>query len=271
MNSRPYEDVLFVSFGSNPEWNLARLRLLRSLEKHFEYSSKFIVDQNWLVETSLYQENRTFFQQNRRGFGLWAWKPLLIKEAILKFPKAKYIVYLDMGCDLNINQKSVQCLDDYLRLAKTYDGFAFELNLKEIEWTSKFVLEYFQASQSLQNQVSASVLIFMNSKKVESFLDIWLNLMKNDDFYLTKGDRNIAANDVDRHRHDQSILSLLWHQSTMVAIPDETYLKSNQKFDSTKPFWVSRNREILKIDSPAIARQVVRIVRKIYILIKDFR
>jgi hypothetical protein len=271
MNSRPYEDVVFVSFGSHPEWNFARRRLLRTLEKHFEYSSKFIVDQNWLIETSLYQENRTFFQQNRRGYGLWAWKPLLIKEAILKFPKAKYIIYLDMGCDLNINQKSIQCLDSYLKLAKTYEGFAFELNLKEIEWTSKYVLEYFEASQSIQNQVSASVFIFMNSKKVGSLLDTWLSLMKNDDFYLTKGDRNLTPNDMDHHRHDQSILSLLWHQSTMVAIPDETYLKSNLKFDSTKPFWVSRNREILKIDSPAFARQAVRIARKIFLLIKGFR
>jgi hypothetical protein len=176
-----------------------------------------------------------------------------------------------MGGDLNINQKSIQCLDNYLKLAKTYEGFAFELNLKEIEWTSKYVLEYFEASQSIQNQVSASVLIFMNSKKVGSFLDTWLSLMKNDDFYLTKGDHNLTPNDMDRHRHDQSILSLLWHQSTMVAIPDESYLKSNLKFDSTKPFWVSRNREILKIDSPAFARQAVRIARKIFLLIKDFR
>jgi hypothetical protein len=34
---------------------------------------------------------------------------------------------------------------------------------------------------------------------------------------------------------------------------------------------VSRNREILKIDSPAFARQAVRIARKIFLLIKDFR
>jgi hypothetical protein len=271
MTSRPFEDVLFVSFGSDPEWNFARLRLLRSLEKYFEYASNYIVDQNWLFETAFYQENRSFFQENQRGYGLWAWKPFLIKEAISKFPKSKYIIYLDMGCDLNINQKSIQRLDDYLELARSYEGFAFELNLKEVEWTSKYVLEYFEASQSQDNQVSASVLIFINSEESNSFIATWLDLMKKDNFYLTKGDANFISSQKDIHRHDQSILSLLWHQSKMVAISDETYLKANQKFDSTKPFWVSRNREILKIDSPIVLRQTARLIRKIYLLIKSFQ
>ena len=106
---------------------------------------------------------------------------------------------------------------------------------------------------------------------MELFLDTWLDLMKKDGFFLTKGAHNVPPNNMDRHRHDQSILSLLWHQSTMATIPDETYLDSNQKFDSTKPFWVSRNRELAKIDSPAILRQVARVVRKIFIVIKGFR
>jgi hypothetical protein len=271
MNSSPYEDVLFVSFGSSPEWNLARLRLKKSLDKYFKYSSKYIVDQNWLIESTLYQENLSFFQQHRRGYGLWAWKPLLIKEAILRYPNSKYIVYLDMGCDLNVNKTSLQRFEDYLKLAQSNEGFAFELNLKEVEWTSKNVLIHFKASQSQDNQVSASVLVFKNSKKVEFFLDTWLDLMKYDNFFLTKGAHILPSKITDRHRHDQSILSLLWHQSAMVTIPDETYLESNQKFDSGKPFWVSRNRELVKIDSPAILRQAARVVRKIFLVIKGFQ
>jgi len=270
VSSRPFEDVLFVSFGSNPEWRFARARLLRSLRKYFKYSSQYIVNQDWLIQTTMYQQNRNFFEENRRGYGLWAWKPLLILDAILRFPKAKYIIYLDMGCDLNINKNSIRRLEDYLRLANTYEGFAFELNLKEVEWTSKHVLEYFSASHSQQNQVSASVIIFKNTKKVELFLDRWMALMKNNNFYLTKNVRNPGAHEIDRHRHDQSILSLIWHQSTMFAIPDETYLKSDQKFDSTKPFWVSRNREIFRIDSPVIFRQASRIARRISLLIYGF-
>jgi hypothetical protein len=271
MSSKPYEDVVFVAFGNSPEWDLAKLRLLRSLAKNFEHSSNFIVNQNWLFQTSLYRENVSFFRENRRGFGLWVWKPLLIKEAMLRFPKSKYFIYLDMGCDLNINRSSFHRLNDYLKLAQTHQGFAFELNLKEVEWTSKNVLDFFAESKSQQNQISASVLILINNTKTLLFLENWLELMKMDNFHLTIGDQEVSSRKANRHRHDQSILSLLWHKSAMVTIPDETYLNADQKFDSNKPFWVSRNREFLKIDSHLLLRQAARLVRKIFVSLKGYQ
>ena len=269
MSVKPFQELLFVSFGSGPEWNFARWRLQKSLKKYFRFSNAFVVNQKWLFDTSLYKENIDFFQENPRGFGLWAWKPLLIKDAIAKFPSSKTIVYLDMGCDLNINKQSLGRLAEYLNIAESNNGMAFELNLKESDWTSSNVLEYFKAEESQRNQVSASILIFSNNSDVKLFLENWFRLLTMDNFYLTKGNPDVEfKNSGPFHRHDQSVLSLFWHLSAMPTIPDETYLDVNLVFDHTKPFWTSRNREFFKSSSPALLRLMSRIVRRIYNALK---
>jgi len=265
---RPYENVVFVAFGNSPEWDFAGFRLKRVLKKFFPYAKRFIVDQNWLFETSLYRENKKFFHKNRRGFGLWTWKPLLIKEALALHQKCDYVVYFDMGCDLNINALSLEKINEYLNLTKLRDGFAFELPLKEVDWTAKSVLEHFSATQSSKNQVSASVLFLRNTKRINSFLGEWLSSMSERDFLLTIGKTEGSSQEASNHRHDQSILSLLWHRENLYTLPDETHWIMPRIFDSSKPIWVSRNREFFTVNSSSTLRQLSRVIRKFVVYLR---
>lgn len=268
MSARPFDNLVFVAFGNSPEWDFARIRLNLVLKKSFPHANRFIVDQNWLFKTSLYRENESFFHENRRGYGLWTWKPLLIKEALALYPKCEYVVYLDMGCDLNINAQSLKRFNEYLNIARQENALAFDLPWRAVDWSAQNVIEYFDASQATQNVVIAGVLILKNNMKIHSLLEEWFSLMTKDNFSLAVGGIETSLQLSSNHRHDQSILSFLWHRYNLPCIPDETYLLSHRKFDSDKPIWTSRNREFFGVARSSALRQLSRITRKCVIYLR---
>ena len=257
-----------MSFGNSPEWDFARFRLNRVLKKNFPYANRFIVNQNWLFKTSLYRENEGFFHKNRRGYGLWTWKPLLIMEAFALYPKCEFAVYLDMGCDLNINAQSLKRFNEYLDIARQENAMAFDLPWRAVDWSAQNVIEYFDASKSTQNVVIAGVLFFMNNTKSHSLLEEWFSLMTYDNFSLAVGSTETSLQLSSNHRHDQSILSFLWHRNNLHCIPDETYWISHGKFNSDKPIWTSRNRDFFSVASSSALRQLSRVIRKFVVYLR---
>jgi hypothetical protein len=259
-------NILFVSFGHSPDWDLARKRLYKSLKKNFPQAKTFFVNQKWIGNEPFFWENGNFFESNPRGFGLWLWKPFLIAESFKKYPDARYVVYLDMGCEVNINSTSLQRLLKYLVLVEENNALAFELDLKEINWTAKNTLEHFESVNSSDNQIAASVLLFKNHPKCLEFVNDWLSAMVFDNYSLLLGrghesDLGYVA-DIN-HRFDQSILSLMWHKTSFAVIPDETYWGPSWVSGMNFPIWVTRNRELVSVRSGKFNKNCSRVFRKL--------
>jgi hypothetical protein len=267
--SPDFSDVVFVSFGHSPDWDLARKRLYRSIHKNFPQAKTFFVDQKWLHEKPFFYEHRDFFLNNPKGFGLWLWKPFLIAESFKKYLDVRYIIYLDMGCEININSSSRQRLMKYLEMAEKNGALAFELDLKEVDWTSKNTLNHFQSMNSSDKQIVASALFFSNNPKCRGFVNEWLSAMLLDNYSLTIGAGLESELEYDaniNHRHDQSILSLIWHKTNFAVIPDETYWGPNWTSGLNFPIWVSRNRELVSVRSNSFSKNCSRLLRKLRIL-----
>lgn len=259
-------ELVFVSFGNSPNWSHAKYRLNRSIKKSFPNSNILILDQDWLMQNKFYRNNIDFFNENSKGFGLWIWKPLVILEAFKKFPNSKFIIYLDSGCELNINAKSIDKFYGYLELARDYDALGFELTLLEKKWTSAYTYKYLKPKRSNSKQIQASILIFKKSKITYKFVNKWLDYMSKDNFSLAKGLKNSQLGiNQDNHRHDQSILSIIFHKEKFATIPDESWFEGNWNSGSGSPIWTARNRLLISINSNKFILMLFKIILRIHI------
>jgi len=155
-----------------------------------------------------------------------------------------------------------------LDIAKQENVLAFDLPWRAVDWSAQNVIEYFDASQSTQNVVIAGVLFLKNSTKIHSLLEEWFSLMTYDNFSLAVGSTETSLQLSSNHRHDQSILSFLWHRNRLNCIPDETFWISHGKFDSDNPIWTSRNREFFSVDISSALRQLSRVIRKFVVYLR---
>jgi galactosyl transferase GMA12/MNN10 family len=233
-----------VTFGSGKTWRPAVQRLKKQAIECKRFGKIFLYDDNDLQFNLTGIENN-FFNSNPRGFGMWIWKPLIIKDLISKYPDCDLIVYLDSGCEINSTKKALEKLDSYLDTARKYGGIAFEIPFIEQDWTSKFVLEDMNAKQlALTQQLAGGMFFLKNSNSNHQFLDSWINWMKKDNFKYLKGNEvSPSDNNYQEHRFDQSIFSILWKLNEFVILPDQSYWEPNWRTKGGNfPIWSTRNR-----------------------------
>ena len=264
-------DIVFVSFGNSPNWSHAKYRLKKSIKKYFPNSDILILDQNWLMKHKFYRDNVSFFNTNPRGFGLWTWKPLVILEAFNQFPNSKFVVYLDSGCELNINSKSINRFYEYLHLARDYGALGFELRRFEKKWTSTYTYKYLKPKYSNSKQIQASFLIFSRTRRTYLFVKKWLGYMALDNFSLTKGIKNSQPGlNLANHRHDQSILSIIYHKEKFAIISDESWFNGKWNSGSGSPIWVARNRLLVSINSNKYILVFFKIILRVHVKFTSF-
>jgi hypothetical protein len=259
-------NLLIVAFGTRPEWVAAKFRLQRQIKKSFPEAKVFIKDESYLKEIGFYDEHKIFINENPRGYGLWLWKPTILLNAIKMFPEVQLILYLDMGCELQFNTFSKQRFQEYCRIALESGGLGFELQSFEKDWTSSHTLKRMGAISTLQNQVMGTVFIIANNNEGVNFLESWDRALKEDQYEsLTGRPSSDSKTDEINHRHDQSVLSILWHRSNFATIPDETYWPSRFTDSKNYPILANRNRLFISTLNPKILLTLHRVLRKIYI------
>jgi len=269
-NAQIESEIVFIGFGNSPEWDTARKRILQSITSNFPSASLFIKDEAWLKKTLLYSQHKEFFKNYKKGYGLWAWKPQLILDAMESFPNKKIFVYIDLGCELNINSSSLNNFLKYINITDTKLALAFEGQLTNKDYTSDIVLRSFNAELFSKNQIFASILFFKNEKKVKDFINRWKDLSISNNFLFLIGGSSQKLIDTNQHRHDQSILSLIWRETEFAILPDESYWL-NWAEGSNAPIWTARNRLQISINSKSYKIIIFRIIRKIEILIHKLK
>lgn len=140
------------------------------------------------------------------GFGLWAWKPLLMLAACEMLPYGSHIYYVDAGCELSTRGRSRFSQLD--RIVADTGSLFFHLPFRNRDWTAPSVLAHFRvASQRLQTQ--ATWFAIKNDAKGTQLMAEWCAEATSDDFALLKGIDQHQRVTSAHHRHDQSVLSSL--------------------------------------------------------------
>lgn len=202
-------EILFVTFGDGSiKWRLAAKRL--SLEAKLSRKFAQVVEYN-LKDLFLSQSDRSFINKYKynKGCGFWLWKPNVILQCIKEYPDIDYIWYADAGSEINPRKdslKSFYTLTDNLR---AFEGRFFVSRFKEHEYSKTELLDHFQSKYELyvnkfENQIVGTSFI-MSKTLAETLCSDWLELMRYNQYQLLKD----ANNPLEKHRHDQSILSLV--------------------------------------------------------------
>lgn len=261
------DELVVVSFGNSPTWKHALRRLEKTISFHLPGANQLLLDEKWLRETSFYSTHKDFFLASRKGFGFWLWKPLAILDAFSKFPNAKIVIYLDAGCEINLNNLSKSRFDEYLEFTLKNHGLIFELDLLEKDFTCPSLLKFLGNHNPSQRQISASIIMLCNQKKNIEMVQKWLEISCLENFRYLRPNCDIDDNNhvCGNHRHDQSILSLLWRIFDLKTLPDETYWSPNWKKGRKFPLWTARNRLEISANSPRILLVLSRIKRAIFV------
>ena len=200
------------------------------------------------------KDNLEFFNNNKRGLGLWIWQPALIMSVLKETPEGEIICFLDAGCQLSPSMSALPRLIDYYNLAEQSDFLFVQIrensfgikNLSETSWTKAECFEFFNLKdRDLKSpQIQSGIIIVRNSERVRDFASRWYDNCKKNDYFLLK-EESFSSNKLSSfvsHRYSQSILSLMVKEEQLQTIHDETYFYPNWRDGLDYPIWSMRNR-----------------------------
>lgn len=186
------------------------------------------------IDDFFLKDNLEFFSQNKRGFGLWLWKPYFINKTLSTLNYGEYLVYSDAG---SIFIKSIKSIIDKMEINND-DILLTQIPLFEIQYTSDCVFNFFNANDlKWTNQIQAGFIIVKKTNFSEHIIQEWLNSCLNYDL-LCGNNSTSEANVFLSHREDQSILSVIAKKNNLRFYSDitdyqlnpERYLFNNKQF-----------------------------------------
>jgi|688.fasta_scaffold351708_2 hypothetical protein len=237
-------------------------------------ASKYIGD-NW-------DKHSEWMQEVVHGYGLWIWKPLIIKQALQgKFGDYDRVLYLDAGCQFSLETPASKSrFEDYLNLADSSGGLAFTHrtgqfgfdDFSEEAWGNHELHNHLNASEEIleSNQIQAGCLLL--TPKAWDVIDKWESTCIADGYrflHNPKPRSNHSAR-FRAHRHDQSVLSILWKQAELETLPDETWFHPdwNEK-GRDFPIWTIRNNSSFKLPSTTRTSAVAHTIQVDYSRVID--
>lgn len=194
--------------------------------------------------------NHAFIAAQKRGLGNYIWKPKVLLNSFARVKENEFVCYLDSGCQLNLNQKSIRRFTDYLEFADASGGLFMQLgdgafgapDLSDEAWTNKVTLEFLDPNKihRKSGQIQSGIIIMKKTSLTTDFAEEWLKTCEAHNYlYLQEDPTNLIPG---RHRWEQSILSLLVKDSGMKFIADETFWAPDWAQGIDFPIWAMRNR-----------------------------
>lgn len=239
------EKILFLSFGGGSEdYHQAVARIGKQAETFGIFDEILCYTESDLQkDKDFWDKHGNFISNNKRGYGYWIWKPYLIHKVITeKMNDGDIIVYIDAGCEMNIYGK--KRFSEYIELVKQNGTLAFQMDLLEKEWTKMDLLKILQMDNENTGQIQATMQFYKrNTQNVNLINQIYkLSTMMN--YRFVNDSPSIEKNDgtFKEHRHEQSILSLLFKKNKCFYIKDETYFHPNWENGIDYPIWTIRNK-----------------------------
>jgi hypothetical protein len=211
------------------------------------------------VEHKLTASDKIFINKHKktRGYGFWLWKPLIILDFLEKNPELDFLIYLDVGCEFNVNKSSTNTLLRYLSKAQAHGFVAFSTEIEKY-WTKQSLIEYMNPDKELLDspQIQTGILVF-DTRVVREMCEKWAELMRfrNYSFLIDvpSNELNQEISGFKEHRHDQSIFSVLAkknYNGQIYSNLEETYFPENWHNNFDKPFFAVRNLRLTSISSP---------------------
>ena len=194
------KDVIHLVIFSSGDFDLIRSakRLEREAKKSRVFASISILNTKYLLGFKDFWIPFCDFLNSgaTKGYGHWAWKPLIVRNFLDKIPQGEILLYLDAGCVLNLKgEESLTRFKNYITIVKKNGSLAFQLvngmygpNHK-IELTERNLgdpeLSLYLGCENFSdcNQIEANVIFLRKSENSKKFADTWYEVCSTDNFY----------------------------------------------------------------------------------------
>ena len=234
----------FITYGTN-RYSHSKFRLAKQVEALQFFDSVDVCDEK---NISLgFKEKHKEVLNKAHGGGFWIWKLDIIKEKLDKLKDGDYLVYADAGCVIN-NEGKKRLLEYFDMLNKSeYGIISFQMDHKEINWTTSNVFKYFdvdlKSGVANSGQIMATVLIMQKKPHLLKIIEEAYKVLDYDDKLFTN-EYGCVDNKKSQHagfkdtRHDQSIMSVIRKIHGSIILSDETlcHLPESKKW----PIWAKR-------------------------------
>ena len=175
------------------------------------------------IDTSIKFQLESLASSFPRGWGLWAWKPVVVSAVLKQIPDNVEVFYIDAGCE--ISPFAAQRFNFYRYLLQLNGYLFFSLPFKEREWSNANVLNYFGHSFDIEDfQIQATWFAFLNSPESRMLVNDWEFACLHSDARLLKSTKPDDNPYLLAHREDQSVLSCLLHSKKIcIDLPHEDF------------------------------------------------
>ncbi len=160
------------------------------------------------IDPQYYEKHKEILAQ-KRGVGYWLWKPYLILETLKIMPENDILLYADRTAIFRDG------IYEVLALAKEHDITLFPNYHTNRQFMKKLLVNKMEkGDQAIRDkiQLEASFLLLRNNSKTREFIKEWLSYCEDPELLTDIPSDNEYPEFID-HRHDQAILSALYHKN----------------------------------------------------------
>lgn len=235
---------IFVTFGDGDfRYRRSASRLVSQINRLQLYDLTFALNGRWLKNT--YPEIFRSIIKNSiefpfKGYGYWVWKYCALEYLGCLYPNS-IIHYADCGHSVEFSEKTdvelERCLEECL--LNGYLGWELP-DCREIEFTKSELSIFMNASMTdiNSNQIDASQFLLSSNNAVDISRKA-LSVFQNN-FHLLLDQTTLPQSVFFKeHRHDQSLLSLLWKENWQLK--NESIIEKPFKHDRQISFYSKTN------------------------------
>ncbi len=192
------------------------------------------------IEPAYYEKHKEILSQ-RRGGGYWLWKPYFILKTLEMMPENDVLLYVDSS---GVFRDGILKL---LELAKENDITVFpNFHLNRGMMKKSVIDKMVDGDESYLDkiQLDGSMVLLRNTAKSRAIIEQWLKYCEDPELLTDIPSKNEYPDFID-HRHDQAILSIIYHKNpedfhlydAYPAKMNSFYLTRRRKdIDSLMPF-----------------------------------
>jgi hypothetical protein len=226
-NNIKFNSVNFITFADNRFYSSLN-RIKKQAQKTGIINNVKIMNQIEILKyKDQYLEIFKNLNKNNRGFGFWAWKPLIIYKELESLKDNSILIYADAGFHIRSegnlklleyiyslsDERPILLFGNYARLDSDLESPFRGLDWKNYQYIKKETLDFFHLSEEeefLNNQqIAGGLIIILINKISRNFINQWLSSICSNFNLIDSKLRVEQSKGFIAHRHDQAILSCL--------------------------------------------------------------
>ena len=216
--------IHFCTFGNIPQYSRSINELVTEAKASNYFNTVKEYNQNNL---SGIENHHEFIKSNIKGYGYWIWKSILLIDMFSKTNEGDIIIYADAGCGISIRENAKKKFKQWIDTVTNNAPYRISFQMTHLEkvWTKNDLFDIMDCNDDKYKNTGqnvANIQIYKNNKDNLDFIKEYYKFCCLNNYHYVTDEPSYSLNDpmFKEHRHDQSILSLLFKKYGASVFPD---------------------------------------------------